>query len=643
MKRSRLRNKFLNTRSDIDRKAYNKQRNYVVSLLRKKKKEFYSNLNTDILTENKTFWKTVKPFLADKTNKTSRITLIEDKKTISQDIEIAKTFNEYFISVPIKNMPSNQEFECLDPSEKDPLLRIIKKYQNHPSIKLIKAKNKSKTFRFRETNTNEIKKFIQNLDAKKASQNSDMSTKVLTQNAAFFAKYSCDHINASICSSKFHNELKEADIVPVHKKKSKLSKENYRPISILPNISKVYERCLYDQMSNFFEVIFSKYQCGFRKGYSAQHCLLVMIEKWKRIVDYGGVFGALLTDLSKAFDCIPHDLFIAKLEAYGFQIDALKLIYDYLSNRKQTVKINETFSSWKDIEFGVPQGSILGPLLFNIHLCDLFYFLEDLVIASYADDTTIYTVKENKESVINTLETSSVILFKWFENDFMKANSDKSHLLLSCKQPSTVTIDDTFIESNVKEVLLGIIIDRDLKFDDHVNNLCKKACQKLNALSRLAPFMNLDKRIIIMKAFIESQFGYCPLAGMFHSRSLNNKINRIHERALRITYNDKSSNFQELLDKDNSVTIHHRNIRTLAIETYKFLQGLSPPLFSEIFVERELSYSLRGDNPLARRRVNSVRHRTESVSFLAPKIWDILPKEIKDSKTLNVFKTKLKK
>ena len=131
-----------------------------------------------------------------------------------------------------------------------------------------------------------------------------------------------------------------------------------------------------------------------------------------------------------------------------------------------------------------------------------------------------------------------------------------------------------------------------------------------------------------MKAFIESQFGYCPLVWMFHSRSLNNKINRIHERALRITYNDKSSNFQELLDKDNSVTIHHRNIRTLAIKTYKL---------------KHTSYSLRGDNPLARRRVNSVRHGTESVSFLAPKIWDILPKEIKDSKTLNVFKTKIKK
>ena len=128
-----------------------------------------------------------------------------------------------------------------------------------------------------------------------------------------------------------------------------------------------------------------------------------MTEKWKKTVDYGGVFGALLTDLSKAFDCIPHDLFIAKLEAYSLQKNALNFVYNYLSNTKQRVKINETFSCWKYIEYGVPQGSILGPLLFNIHLCDLFYILEDLDIASHADNTTIYTVKENKESVINTL------------------------------------------------------------------------------------------------------------------------------------------------------------------------------------------------------------------------------------------------
>ena len=125
-----------------------------------------------------------------------------------------------------------------------------------------------------------------------------------------------------------------------------------------------------------------------------------MIEKWKKMLDYGGVFGALLTDLPRTFHCIPHDLFIKKLEAYSFQTDVLNLVYDYLPNRKQRAKIAETFSCWKDIKYGVPRGSILSPLLFNIHLCDLFYFFKDLDIASYADDTTIYAVKKTKRLLL---------------------------------------------------------------------------------------------------------------------------------------------------------------------------------------------------------------------------------------------------
>ena len=148
--------------------------------------------------------------------------------------------------------------------------------------------------------------------------------------------------------------------------------------------------------------------------------------------------------------------------------------------------------------------------------------------------------------------------------------------------------DGSFIKSNTKEILLGMTIDRDLKFYEHVNNLCKKACQKLNAFVRLTPFMNVDKKRMTMKAFTESQFGYCPLVCMFHSRSLNNnKKNRIHKRALRITYNDKSSSFQNLNEKDKSVTIHDRNIKILATEIYKFLQGRSAPLMNEIFFWKE--------------------------------------------------------
>ena len=133
--------------------------------------------------------------------------------------------------------------------------------------------------------------------------------------------------------------------------KSKTSKDNYRPISILPNISKIYENCLYNQMQTYFDNLLSKYQCGFCKGFNAQHCLVSMIEKWRESVDSG---GALMTDLSKAFDCLHHELLIAKLDAYVFDKKSLKLIQQYLSNRKQRVKVSNAYSSWKEIFHGSP-------------------------------------------------------------------------------------------------------------------------------------------------------------------------------------------------------------------------------------------------------------------------------------------------
>ena len=166
-------------------------------------------------------------------------------------------------------------------------------------------------------------------------------------------------INIHIAKMYQPKLLKPTDITAVHKK-TKLDKSNYRQVSVLPNISKLFERCMHRQISEYFQTIFSKLQCGFRKGYATQDCLLAMVVNSKKTLNLRKEYGALLTDLSKAFDCLPHDLIVAKLHAYDFSIESLKLINSYLTERKQRVKITDQFSSWMYILCGVPQGSICG-------------------------------------------------------------------------------------------------------------------------------------------------------------------------------------------------------------------------------------------------------------------------------------------
>ena len=255
----------------------------------------------------------------------------------------------------------------------DPVLNAINKYRHHSSVVMINSKiEPDNIYFFATVQYEDFLRKTKNLNVLKASQQRDFLTKILMENSEYF--WLCFHENINYClkQSLFPHDLKLADVALVYKKKSKVSKDNYRPVSILSNISNVYERCIYDQIQTYFDKILSKYQCGFRKGYNSQHCLIALIEKWKKSVDNGGAFGALLTGLSKAFDFLSHELLIVKLHAYGFDKRSLVLIYNKLSSRKQRVTVNDSYSSWSEILFGVPKGSILGPLLFNIFLCDMF-------------------------------------------------------------------------------------------------------------------------------------------------------------------------------------------------------------------------------------------------------------------------------
>ena len=310
------------------------------------------------------------------------------------------------------------------------------------------------------------------------------------------------------------------------------------PVSILPILSGfVSERSMFKQMSIFFDNIFSKYQYGFRKGFSTQQSLLALLEKWKRSIDRGKVFGALLTDLSKAFDCLNHDLLIAKLNAYGFTLPAFRLINEYLSNRKQRARISSPYSTWMEIVLGVPQGSILDPFLFNIFLVDLFFIVNSTDIANYADDNTPYATANDIGSLIALLQ--EVSKFTWFDNNLMKSTAAKCHLLVSSNEKVTIKIGSHEIANTKREKLLGLHLDSRLSFDYHISEIFKKASRKACVLARVTSGMSLSKKRTLMNALFNSQFNYCTLVWMRHSCENKNRINRLHERCLRIIYNDK--------------------------------------------------------------------------------------------------------
>ena len=242
--------------------------------------------------------------------------------------------------------------------------------------------------------------------------------------------------------------------------------------------------------------------------------------------------------------------------------------------------------------------------------------------------------------LIRRLENDIHLAIEWFESSYMKLNQGKCHLLVSGYKHENIwaQIGEVKIWENSEKIIRGC--NSDLSFNEDVSSLCKKAGRKLSVSSRLSNLMSFQQRRPLMKAFVEAQLGYYPLVWIFHGREINRKINHIHERPLRIVYRDYNISFKVLLTKDKSACIHHRNIQSLPIELFKIKKNLSNTKIRDIFLTRILNYNLRSQTDFFRNTVNNTKFGLNSLRYFASKVWSMIPIEVKNSSSVEMFKSK---
>ena len=620
-------NKLIHAKSDyfelyklgvVSKTENNRYKNKVKSIIDAHKNVYFRKSFKENSNNIRETWKILNFLLSRGVKNVTIKNILHNGALVTDSGEIAEIFNIFFNSVatqlddslptndlnPLDFIPRNSHSMFLYPITKEECLKIIKK---------LKPK---------KTNKNKI------------------SDNIFKSIAPCIIETICDMVNTSFLVGKFPDLLKCAIITPIFKKADKQVVFNYRPISVLIFLSKIFEKCLFLRIFSFLKKfsIISSDQFGFTRGKSTEDALVALTDDLYGVLDSKQFSISVLIDYSKAFDTVNHSILLAKMECYGVRGPALKIFASYLENRRHQTKIGDKLSSEKTLNIGVPQGSILGPLLFLIYINDVKNISNEFRPILYADDTTIIFKDRNLPNLIHKCNTGLDLFQNWSICNRLTINTSKTNIMFVSNKSQTTPIN-IFLNNEPLDAVttckfLGVMVDNRLKFDEHVKYICNKISKSIGIFYKLSKFVPDSTLLQLYYSLIHPYLNYCSTVwgGTFQTH-LDSLI-KLQKKIIRIISKESFASHTTPLFLSLKILkfsdLYRYNIAIYYYKTKKYSTQI-----------RNHNYNTRNKNKIIApfHRLATTQH---SVSYNGSTVWNSLPPAILSEPNLKSFKRKLK-
>ena len=633
--KSKLYKEFLRNPTPDNEYKYKKFKNKLNYLLKMSKRNYYDSKFESAKGNLRSTWKLLNQVINRKSKtKILPTTFIHNGNEIRDPLAIANKFCEFFTNVG----PSYAK--KLPPSNISPHFYLGNKIRDSIFLSPVTE--------------NEIKNLSSELKSGKSTGFDNISVSDVKSNIEYLAKPLTYIINLSISTGTVPSNIKLARVIPIHKNDSYSDFNNYRPISILPVFSKFYEKVIYNRFVSFINKhnMLYEHQYGFRSNYSTSMAVIQLVNQISSSIDNKEFSLGIFLDLSKAFDTVNHKILLGKLEFYGIRGTALNWITSYLNNRKQFVEFNNVKSSYQTVKCGIPQGSILGPLLFIMYINDISNSSNLLNFILFADDTNIFYSSKDLSNAKNTLHHELEKVIDWLIANQLSLNLKKTNYIIFKPRQKKLNYHDfslkvknSTIERKSNTKFLGVIIDEHLSWKEHINTVAGKISKSIGIISKSRFFVSRKSLFMLYYALVYPYLFYGNIIWCSTYQTNLNRLKILQKRVVRIITNSKyDAHTTPLFSEYHILKLDNIHSFQLGIFMFSIENRILPNTFLSMFTKNSNfhSYPTRHCNDY-RPEFCRTNIKQFTVASQGPKLWNSLPLQIRSAPTLSNFKSKLKK